>query len=314
MSNPRTVLAFSLVVLLLGPNARAEDPVLLRYQPKKGEKLTYRTVSSMKQTQTADGKEFNTEIQKTDVSMRTSVGKDEEGNFLLKNQNKQLKVSITGDASGEYVFDSKADNRQSGTLLSDSLNSVYDRLSGTDYVFTLAPCGEVLLVNGFQELLQDVLMGNPLGTQFVSGGTDESARASLNEQRIIFPEKPVKPGDTWEIPINVQLPGIGTFKGKRTYTFVGSDKVGKLNTVKINVRSDLTAEIDIQMKTTSVSGTLSVEASSGTVHFDPVAGRLVSMDVNYTLGGELIVNNNGAKSSMKTKQTQTRRVDLVIKK
>lgn len=306
-------LYFALAMLAVHAVAQAEEPIVLRYKMKPGDQHIYRTKVAMTQSQTVNGMEIETKIEQQDVALRTVEKVDEKGNYLIKSQNKQLQVSTQIGPLGEYKFNSKTGERTEGSNLSTALNPLYDRLKDASLNFKLSPQGEILEVKGYQELLGDVVQQNPLAAQFAGGGGDEAAKLGFQQMYVKFPEKPLKPGDTWEETAEVPLRNIGKVESKSIYTYEGADTVGDRKTVRIRVSNDTTVDINIEMGGTKVSGKMTTTQSSGKVQFDPVAGQIILKEVSYTIDGDLTVDANGNIIDVESSQTQEVSVELLDK-
>jgi hypothetical protein len=297
-------LACVLSLLFIGGIVRADDGVTFRYKPTSKEKPRYQTTLSMEQTQTIGEQKIIATMKQTSINKWSLEKTDSKGDFHFRTETQQLKVKLKIDPVGEYQFDSTADEQERGSVLSEALGSIYDRLATAAVTVTTSPLGEVKAVSGHKELLSDLLKDNPLGVQFAGGASDDAAKLNFSERFIIFSDKPVKPGDSWETEFNALLEGIGHAKGKRIYNYVGPDKVGEVATEKFTVTLELSIDIDIKANGAEVKGSLSASDSTGTIHFDPELGRVVSMKTGYTFGGDINVTANGMSRAINTSQTQ----------
>jgi hypothetical protein len=178
---------------------------------------------------------------------------------------------------------------------------------------THSPRGEIVAVKGLQELLAQALKDNPLAAQFAAGNTDEGLKLAMAELFVVFSENAVKPGETWDVEYEVPLPKIGTVKGKKTYKYVGPDKVGERATVKLEVTQSLSVDIDITMGEAKVTGNVSTSQSSGTVQFDPEAGQIVAKKTSHSFSGNLTVVAGGKTIPVQSEQTQEVTVELLDK-
>ena len=298
-------LACSLSVLFVGGIVRADDDVTFRYKPTADVKPIYQTTKTMEQTQTIAGQKIITTMKQSRINQWTLEKTDNKGNFHFLTETQQLKVKLKIDPVGEYEFDSTADEQERGSVLSEALGPIYDRLANASLTVTLSPLGEVKTVGGHQKLLGDLLKDNPLGAQLAGGGSEDAAKLSFSEGFIVFSNKPVKPGDSWETEFNIELQGIGMAKGKRIYQYIGPDKVGEVVTAKFTMTLELSIDIDIKANGAEITGSLAANNSSGTVQFDPELGRVVSMKASYTFGGDITVLANGVSQAISTSQTQT---------
>lgn len=305
--------AAAVAPLLSAGLAHADDEaILLRHRYEKDHPLIYRTTAETEQVQSFMGQKVTMTMKQTDVTQRSLETVNEDGNLRVKSENKQLLTTMKS-ALGEYKFDSKVAEREKGSALSAALNPIYERLSGATLTMVITPRGEVKEVEGLDMLLADVLKDNPLGAQFAGGGSKGAARLSQQESSDQLPEQPVKKGDKWEIPYEMDLPKLGKVTGKRVYTFEDVDKVGERETVRLGVTLEMSFDLAIEMGGAKVTGKMSVSDSSGTVHFDPKRGETVSKKAKYTISGDLTVDAGGNIIPVRSDQTQSVTVELLEK-
>jgi len=303
---PLTVLA----LVSLSQTLRADEAIQLRYKGQVGDKTIYQSALEQLTSQTVMGQELETKFKQTDVTLYTTKAVEEDGGLKFESENKTLKVEGDFGVQGNYVFDSSADDNDSSSLIGGAVTPLFERMSGAILQLELSPLGKVKKVTGYKELVADILKGNPIASQFAGGGSDEAALTGFQDSFVIFKEEAVKPGDSWEIPYEIKLPQVGKLKGKRTYTFVGSDTVGKIPTLKIKIDLDLSGKLDIDSDEAKISGEIEVDSYSGTVQFDPKAGVILTMETEQTLSGDLSVEAGGQtipvglEQTIKTKRTK----------
>ncbi|MCH8829206.1 MAG: hypothetical protein IID45_06470 [Planctomycetes bacterium] len=293
--------------------ARAEDAILLQYKMTVGEEPIYRSTVEMIQTQTVNKLKVESKIENVDISVITLLGTDSSKNLRLQTENKQLNVKIKIADLGDYLYDSKKDENEKESTLGAVFTPIYDTLKGAVIKVTISPTGKIIELRGYASLLSSVLKDNPLGRQFTGGGSDKAKQYDLAEFYPVFSKKPVKPGDSWEETYKIAMPKLGTFSGKRLYKFVGFDRVGKRKTAKITFTTELTFKVNLKQSGTNVTGKLTIQKSSGTVQFDPVKGKVVSIKSEYTITGNLQANVNGTRFDIDTKQVQKISLELLDK-
>jgi hypothetical protein len=307
--NLLSVIAFFLAA---AGSVQADEPILLRYKMSKGVKTQYRTTTQVKQKQTIMGNDMVTEMNGRSIDERGLVNVDEKGNFVVRTENKRFYSKFVNGQSGEYVYDSTNDERDTSSVLGGALTPLYDRLNGAVVSFTFSPRGEVTAVKGYKSLLADILKDKPLAAQFFSEGeSDEAFKIQQNNSIVTLPKKPVKVGDTWVEPYVLNLKKLGKFTGKKTFTYEGPGKVGDRETIKISITTELTADLDIDTDGAKVAGTISVLESSGTAHFDPHKGQLVSLNSAMTLTGTLNVAVGGQNITIPMEQKLSATVELL---
>lgn len=292
-------------LMFTGQVAAADEAVTLLYKMTNDDKLIYRTVSKVSQTQTVNNMEITSEFTNTDVAVRTLEKIDEQENFVIRTENKLLKVEMKNNLFGNYTYDSTSSDRDTGSQIGQAITPMYDRLNGAVLTFRHTPQGKVTEAKGLTELLGDVLKENPVAAQFAGGASDEAATQQISETFIRLNADPVKPGDTWESDYSLNLPRLGQIDGKRKYTFEGFDEVAGRKTAKISVSHEFSVDVDLDLNGVKGTGTFSTDSSSGTIQFDPDKGQILLLKSEYTLSGDVTVNANNQTITVGTSQKQT---------
>ena len=313
MNTRRSAVVMGFVVGLLNAAVYADDGMTLKYKFAKGDKLIYRSKMEMKQSQTIMGMALENEMSHDGISSFTVEAVDEKGNAQLTVKGERLKSKAQFAALGEYAFDSTSTERDKSSTIGAAMVPLMERISGITYQATVPPDGGVFAVKGYADQLRDLIESNPLTAQFAGGGTDDSARQALDG---IFPKvgkAMAKPGDTWDVPIEIVMGKVGTLTGKSTFRFVGPDKVGDRATAKLEVTTDLSVELNIDMDGTKVTGKITTKNANGIVQFDIVAGRVISGQSTVSMGGALNVNVNGMDIPVQNDQTTKTSVEYLEK-
>lgn len=308
-------IGLALVVVAAGwlGSARADGPAVLKYKFAKGDKLVYRQEEEMKQNQTVMNFKIDTTSHQEKIALQVVDAIDEQGNATLKTKTERRKLKIDGQ-QGKYEFDSKSTERDTTSEIGSKATGILERLTGSEYEVKLSPRGQVLEVNGFAELIADLVKDNPQATQFTGLSTDNSgAKLSEQDAYIQLSDKPVGPGDTWEVPVDIELAKVGKIRGKMVYTCEGEDKVGDRKTVRIGMSSELAIDLNIEAGGAKVTGTISTTSSQGTAQFDPQAGRVLSVKRNFSMAGQLTVDAGGMILTVDTNQEQSTTTTLLDK-
>ena len=311
MNTRRLAVVLGFVVSLLHAGAYADDGTALKYKLAKGDKLIYRTKMEMKQSQTIMGMALENEMTNDAISSYTVEAVDEKGNARLTVKGERLKATAKFKALGDFAFDSQSSERDKSSTIGAAMTPLMERMSGIVYQATVPPDGGVLAVKGYADQLRDLMESNPLTAQFAGGGTDESAKQALDE---VFPKigkAAAKPGDTWDVPVEIAMGKVGKLTGKSTFRFVGLDKVGDRVTAKLEVTTDLSVELDIDMDGAKVTGKISTNNANGIVQFDIVAGHVISGQATVSMGGTLNVNANGTNIPVQNDQTMKSTVEYL---
>ncbi|HVW01216.1 MAG TPA: hypothetical protein VHB77_12775, partial [Planctomycetaceae bacterium] len=98
---------------------------------------------------------------------------------------------------------------------------------------------------------------------------------------------------------------------KMTYTFNGMKEVDGRKIAEITLNQSLSFDVNTEAMGAKVTGTISTGNFAGKAEFDPEAGRLLSMKIEQTLSGRLLVDVAGMMINIDQEQTQTESVELV---
>ena len=98
-----TVFSVTTALLLVCSAAAvgADEAVSFRYKIKKGDRLIYRSTTSMTQKQSFNNMNIETKITQTAVGVRSFEKIDKKGNFHVKQETMRLKVTVDIGPLGE---------------------------------------------------------------------------------------------------------------------------------------------------------------------------------------------------------------------
>ncbi|HEY2250449.1 MAG TPA: hypothetical protein VGH74_05290 [Planctomycetaceae bacterium] len=308
MSFRRLGLAAVIGVLGLIAPALADEPILLRYKLAKGDKLIYKTSQETKQTQNVLNQRIETTTNHDAIFVRDVDAVDSTGTATLKTKAERRKLKV-----GDYLFDSKSSDRDTTSQVGAAVTPVLERLTGSEFEVLVSNRGAVVDVKGYIELLGDFVKDNPVAQQILGSGGKAGAQIAEQDSFVILGDKPVSPGDQWEVPFDADLDGVGKVKGKIVCTYEANDKIGDRKTVRIGVAPEVSIELKVDAGGVKVTGTLSSSSASGTVQFDPEAGRVLKSTRNLTMSGQLTVEAGGMTIPVDTQSEDTFKIELIEK-
>ena len=292
--------------------ALADEPVLLKYKLAKGDRLLYRNAQEMKQAQTVMGMNVDNSTKQETIVSQVVDAIDEQGNATFKTKAERRTLNIKS-AAGDYEFDSKSTERDNTSAVGGQVTPLLERLTGSEYEVKVSPRGDVVEVKGYAELIGDLAKDSPFSQFAGAAGDNTTARLSEQDAFVFLSDKPVKVGDTWERPIEMEIPKVGKIKGKTVYVYEADDKVGDRKTVRIGMTIEISMEMNLDAGGVKVTGTLSTTSSSGTAQFDPAAGRIVSIRREVSIAGQLSVEVGGMVLPVDTTQDQINTFTLLDK-
>lgn len=286
--------------------AQAADPVQLRYKFTPGEKVTYRTVTKTKQEVSVAGQEIANTIEITATATQDVERKTEDEQFRVKSTTKRIQVSSDfGQAGGKYKFDSEDLEHEGGSVLSEALNPVFESLAGLEVTYTVSDIGEVRDISGYEEAMKAMLQGNPAGIGIGGGASNDAFKSNISDGMPQLPKEAVKTGDSWEVPYELTMKGLGVFSGKRTYTLEKVEDKDGHQVATISMDLEMEGSIDLKNGPVKITGTFEVADSDAKYNLDLETGRITSSEMKFSIDGDLKteINNQTIPSDIHQEQS-----------
>lgn len=205
--------------------------------------------------------------------------------------------NISMHISGNGVNINYDSNQPADTsdVVSATVGKVLGALKGGQFQFTMNDSGQVGSVSGIQDMMQRIMssINVPGASAMVSGigstFNDENFKQNIQQSFGMYPNKPVKPGDTWQNTTEMNNQGM-ILKLDNTYTLQSVDG----NNANVKVDSKISSQGAM-----SINGTM-----SGTMKFDVPTGLPLdgNLDMNMNMG-EANSQSAPLKMDMKTKIT-----------
>lgn len=305
----RLLCCLSLIAVFLAEVPQAAEPVVLQYKMSPGDRLVYRITGELSQTPSANGVPVgaSTSTATTEVVVWTIERIDDAGNFHIRSENKRLRLKMNmGSTDFEYDSAKPKEAEEEDGKFAVMLSSMGDALSGATKTFVMTPRGEIkeAEIKGRAGEMAEMMgeMGTAMLNSFAGVKEEEGGerpRSPGTQEFLILPENPVQPGDTWTAAQELEHSAVDMV-GERVFRYDGPDQVDGRPTVRIDVRHEQTVEIDM-----GEIGklTLSTDSSSGTAHFSPGEGHLISLDTSHTLSGTMPVEIGGLSIEKTRKAT-----------
>ena len=313
----------ALSVLVSAPAAFAQD-VKLTYKWSSGETIRYRMLQQTTSTISGlpGGSPDVTVQQLTDQVFRTTVESvAADGSTVLREVIESMRMNVESPM-GKIAFDSASKGAPSTNPAEAALANVFAALIGQSFLVTLSPTGTVQKVDGFSRVMENILAKMPSGA---AGPMFEGMKAGLNDDAIKnmfaqsfpqFPERAVKPGETWENTLAVPNPVLGGIRTTLTSTLAGLDQTGSAQVAKITTRLKIErdpaaapAAAPMGMKTD-----LQPSSGDGELQFDVGKGRVqrgvTRLTIPMTMAG---TGPDGSAINMQTNAKTTLTLELIEK-
>jgi len=145
---------------------------------------------------------------------------------------------------GRIVFDSESNGGDIGSSsMALAMSHAYRAMIGQPVRMVVSPTGAVSKINGLTRLMERVLDAQPndrvmpeLLDGFRNAFSDDTARDMVGWGVALFPDRPLRPGDTWQDHLKATVPGVGATTTLREWTLRGVESASGVSTARLAAR------------------------------------------------------------------------------
>lgn len=224
---------------------------------------------------------------------------DEHGNWMLKQKIEGVKISI--DIGGEKTeYDSHKQEDANNPLA-----AFYKALTDAEFNITLDEFVHVKKVEGRDKFLRKVLAETPNSQTLANAIVSDDAVRGMIE-KCLFPEVLaglLRPGDSWTRKAKLDMGFLGVCQTTSKYTYAG--KEGKLDKIQVETTlAGLPNAVDTPNLAFSIQDGNVKSEGNGVILFDRAKGRVVRMELEQKMEGELTITLAGADRKVDVVQRQ----------
>lgn len=266
--------------------------ITLKFNLPVGSSYNYNVDVSMQMNGNINGQALNMN-NKMAMGYGFSAAGDSAGWKKLNATIENISMHISGNGMN-INYDSNQPGDTSD-VVSATVGKVLGALKGGQFQFTMNDSGQVGSVSGIQDMMQRIMSSiNVPGASSMASGigstfNDENFKQNIQQSFGMYPNKPVKPGDTWQNTSEMNNQGM-ILKLDNTYTLQSVEG----NNANVKVDSKISSQGAM-----TINGTM-----SGTMKFDVPTGLPLdgNLDMNMNMG-EASSQSAPLKMDMKTKIT-----------
>ena len=273
----------SLLLLLIGSTAFGQVTLVRKYN--EGDSFTSKNTVKTDQKLTIAGQDGGT-TSSTVVEVKMSVGKkDADGKLPLTVDTSILSSEIGLPGGIKIKFDGKNPDAKDDAAGNPIAELVRDKIKAN------AKLSMTVVLD------KDSKAVDVQGIQPGSEINPDDIKNEFAEQLKVFPNKPLKKGDTWEHETKLNLGQGQIFTLKRKYTYEGETSKSTVNaTRKVHKITAVDSAVTYSSKDGPFKVTkseLKVDESKNTILFDAEAGREIESSSTIRVSGKigLSVNN-----------------------
>ena len=262
MNLPGLIAAFAIMVCASCSNNK-NDTADFRFNLQKGKTYEYNMDYDMEQNM--QDQEINTNL-KGNYTLDVTA---DDGNIkTLKTTYQRIAMNVAMPGRTMSIDSDKVDTASKGEINDPGqlMNAMFSALKGKSFMMKVDKEGKVLEVSGLTELAQAMVSSMNLKPEmrsmaqqaFSQQFNEQSVKDMFSQSFNIFPNKPVKAGDTWEKSFS----GSATLPIQMTTNYTVKSIDGDF--VILDSKSNLNFGDDNKMSGTQ-SGTMKVNAKTGLV-------------------------------------------------
>ena len=256
--------------------------IKLSFNPEEGTKYLYTQDIVQQVKQTVMGQEMP---MSTEMSMTYVMDVKEKSPQEIKSQFTYQDVSYNVSSA---MFSMKYNSKNPVENPSDMdkmMSDMFSAMIGKPFIVNIAPDGSVNSVSGMdaisESMVQSAASGNPMGAQIGASMkqqfNDEAMKSMFEQSLKIYPDHPVKVGDSWEIEQNTSQSGMNSII-KTKYT---------IKEIKNNIATiQLESEVNMKPSTAGMEGNMS-GTQSGIMLVDTKTGMPVSSEISQNIKGSI---------------------------
>lgn len=265
-----------------------EKGAIIRFQPgwEEGDSFAYKQSSENKINTLVMGQTQEV-LQKQVMITDFEVKKVDPGKYHLGNTISRMQIK---NISPQMTIDYDSDKPKEG----DPFTEMYNHMVGEEMEMTLSKSGEVLEISGLDAIFDKMMEGlNFAGADAMKESLkeqfgEETMKSNFNQFAVYFPDRPVKPGDSWSNRDTIKS-GM-TMYLDLTYTL----REVKGEELLIDLAGDITTDPDKEMD----MGTMAVRydlkgKQSGVLRVDALTGLLRSSEIDQDLKGSMKIKGAG---------------------
>jgi hypothetical protein len=294
------ILASLFLFMSCGPSSPGNgNAITLKFNVGKGAKFNYTANVGMHITENVMGQTMNME-NKIGMGYIFEVEKDSAGwKTLTSTINK---ISMDVNAGGRSLkFDT--DSSLSDTAGPEGMMSkIFGAMKGGQFSFTMDEKGHVGSVYGMKEMMERMVSrlnvpNAEMIMQSMGKSLDEANfKQNIEQSFAVYPDKPVKPGDTWVRTLNINSNGLPV-KYDNTYTL--NSVTGSNANVKVSSKISSGAD-------SSTTGAKDVNGTmTGDMNYDIPTGIPLTGDLNMKMNMKVSAQGQEMPVNMDMKMTIT---------
>ena len=188
----------SLLVVLLFSLSSTAQQYDLRLNLSKGQHYTQSMVMNLNMAQSIAGQDVTIASAMQFDFDQTIKSISKNGDFVIESEYSHIIIDV--DLMGQKMFYDSRVRDTSGSDMANTYAKIFEKVIGRKFTVTISPKGKVMEVKGLKEIMASLekASSEPAAKKLIGETFDEKKLISNYESAYkIFPDNPVKIGDSW---------------------------------------------------------------------------------------------------------------------
>jgi hypothetical protein len=204
----------------------------------------------------------------------------------------RIMMVMGGKTMMEYDSTQKPSKDGKGPMTTE-FQKTFQQIIGSKIQYFLDASNHVERIEGVDALVNRLTTGGP-------GDATSGIKSMFNEgyfKQIIgdnryLPSKPVQPGDTWPVQLDMPMGGLGTMEMNYNFTFQNWERHGKRTCARLEFQGTVKTKPDQNSKPAGMTMTIQDGNVSGVSWFDPELGTTIETTLNQDIKMTMTINMN----------------------
>ena len=297
---PRFLTTFAIVFAQCVITSADEGERKLRLKLDVGRKFAYEIVQDMDLTLTIGATTTKTVVNQTIDLEWTVLKQTETDDVVMRQKITRMRLTLDSPATGKIEFDSDsdADVEGVGKLLSPLLSTVV----GSEVQMNMSPRGDVNKIVVPADVL-GAFKKVPGAKMFGEMFSQEGFRKLIKQASMVLPEKVEKDWKRTQ-PHTIKNALLGKMTADTTYTYAGTETVDGRELAKFDVAVEIAFD---EEKKGLAKVAIKKQDSSGSIYFDPAAGRMdhthvkQNLELDVSIAGQEVKQKIVSETKLKVK-------------
>lgn len=194
--------------------------------------------------------------------------------------------------------------------------AMFKKIIGARIQYFLDASNQVERMEGIDALVDRLTSSGPAdASTSIKAMFNEGYFKQIMDASRYLPSKPVEPGDTWPVQLEMPMGPIGTLEMNYTVTFQNWEQRGKRTCARLEFEGTLKSKPDSSPKTGGMTMSISGGNVSGVSWFDPELGTSIETTVNQDMKMNMTMtmpaNQRGNAAAGKTQTFTTLMKEVV---